>query len=488
MNRFFILTLLFSAYASTQAAELEMQLDRKSVPLGLPVEITIRSLTPDIQLSELDVSAWEKDFIVRDRHSSSYVTSQSSGDTGGIRREELRLRLYAKRSGDFYLEALRLGKHHTPQIQLNVVDTDPSGLQLRIISPPGKTHSLVRQQIPISIQVLTNRNINVSAENWSHENTYITSQPVIRTRDPHDSLSYKHTFNWKLMALKPGRLSLTLPYLSAGGRRLFTTGELEIDVGGLPAYLPTYIPVGQVSLIDSSVSTRQWKDQPSTWRVQLNAAGLSEEGLQNIIRPQLRNMHFIRFYPPQIRSISEKIVLEVPFAPLSPGEYSLPSLTIPFINPDTEKLEQLEVTGKTIDVIHPFWHRFRTGALFLAIAVASLAILYWLYANTRCQLAWRQWRKLLLNCDHAADFLRQLISPPRWTGLPRAITVGRWLRALTGSQSLLRLEREPLANNLHLLEALVYANRAGSQDFRSLKLTLVARLPQRKICWHRLSD
>lgn len=448
----------------------EMSLDKTSVVFGLPVTITLRVKNQDEKLPDVDFTKLKTDFIVRNVETSRYSTMVAGHR---VTTHEARFRLYARHPGTFRLPSIQWGTQRTQAATITVLPQDVAGPKIMLSASTDNANPRVRQPINIEIRLVSDRNLSAEPEVLHSPDFFIRTLPTQRQREERDAeFHYVTRFTWSIMPLKPGLQELKLPLLALGGRRLLPSGVISLNVTPLANFIPTYVPVGAVSLETETLVTAGWLKEPLTWQIRVYGEGVSGEAIARLMSDALRHTESIRFYPAEYVikenssgvTLPRSLLVSVPFVPLQTGELRLPELNIPYVDPNTGRLNQASIPSTAIKIRSPL----HVGLLIGGIVLVALLLLLWVTRQARIYLQLRRQLRTTLKAVEAADtpdaLARGLLN---WTGTvwqQKYQTLTRWLNVFE------KESRRPEIDCLvEKLERWRWQQPGSKQEFEDLK-------------------
>lgn len=371
-----LLGLSLTALAAPKARGAAYALDRDTLALGEPLQlrITRAASASGLPLDRLDLSALQRDFELLER-----TLGRDNAQ------ETLTLTLYARRTGRYTLPTLGLSGR-APRVSVTEGSASVPRVQWKLsLDPP---EPLLRQPTSFTLEacddgtLLWQRPQLPAAEGLLLRP--LNETEIITTRDGQRCTA--HRWHWALLPTAAGALRLPLPVLEAGkfGRRLrFAPPALEFSARPLPAWLPAEAAVGQPEFVAEPLPAQAVLEQPLAWHLRVSGA-YSAPALQNLLALQLRQTDErlgLNSYAPQVEpqatltpAPQHRVTLFV--LPRGRGTFELPTLQLPWYDPQTGTLQQSRIKEATIDVIDPLRQRWlRAGVAVLALGLVLLLVL-----------------------------------------------------------------------------------------------------------------
>jgi hypothetical protein len=207
-----------------------------------------------------------------------------------------------------------------------------------------------------------------------------------------------HRWHWAVVPTQAGPLQLPLPMLEAGkfGRQLrFPAPVAAFTVAAVPTWLPLNVAIGQPRVAAEKLPATWPVQRPLAWRFEV-VGGYSEDGLKALLALQLQNQSGLNSYSPTLETLPgearnsplPRLRVTLYANAAETGPLVLPSLSLPWFDPTSGRLENLILAGGVVQIVNPAleslarWSTILLGAGLLAVLLA--------WAVRR--LAWR-WRK-----------------------------------------------------------------------------------------------
>ncbi len=366
-------------YAAKPKAIFQVTTSQNVYAIGHAIDIIFETRNIPQSLSTLDLDVLNKDFVVHDYNVDKF---EDLVDGALTRVENLVVRLYPRRTGKLKVPPFKLGRYRSKPIPLSIINDFNSAIKIRTTTVK-KTY-FQREPINIYVDVYYRRKKNISSVGVLKDENFIISD-VIKTeytiKDNNITIPVDR-FSWIITPLVDGLQSIELPMIKTGGRRMFPSGKLKLNVVSLPSTLPGLVPVSKQTIANNQVTNEKiWINKVYYWTFTLIGNGLNENTLDKILNTQLRSDSTIRYFPKtftqtRINNGSQfKIDVKIPFKLYNTGEFFLPILDIPYISSETGILEhsfsnEMSLTA-TSDLIENIKSLL---ALFLFLIIFTLPI------------------------------------------------------------------------------------------------------------------
>jgi len=377
----------WSGMVLAQSPRLEVIPDSRTTELGEPLGVTLRAAHSAGDLFALDLSALDRDFDWR-------WEQRSRGRRGAAQvraRQEIRLRLYPRRTGTLTLPALYLRDAGSEPLAIQVRAAERLGLALR--AGLERQTSFLREPVLAWLEIDTDHDQFELREPPRIQSRAVHVEALGRSRERSADGRYRLRYQWLLTPLYPGELALPLDWLALhdfqrqGVQLRYPAPVLRAQVQELPGYLPVDLPLAPVAV-------RQWlgdgprtRGEPLRWVLEVQGRDVSARALGRLLERELAHSPGLRLHAPVIRReggaglpAGERLLqVEVPVTPLSAGEQVLPGLRVPWFDTVTGRLAVAELPGlrfKVRDPVGEVLKGFLTGllALFL-VALMLLSVL-----------------------------------------------------------------------------------------------------------------
>ncbi|ACL71157.1 hypothetical protein Tgr7_0053 [Thioalkalivibrio sulfidiphilus HL-EbGr7] len=466
--------LLLWAPAGADTPRLQVLPETTRLELGEPLILRLRAEHSAGDLFALDLSALDRDFDWR-------WEQRSRGSRGPDRvwaRQELQLRLYARRSGELALPALALLDARSPPLTVQVQAPRRLGLALRA----GLEHDMpfLREPVLAWLEIDTDHDQFELREPPRILSRAVHVEALGRSRERLADGRYRLRYQWLLTPLYPGELALPLDWLAVhdfqrqGVQLRYLAPGLRAQVRELPAYLPVDLPLAPIRASQrleggDPQGAEPLRGEPLLWVLDVRGRGLSPRALERWLARELTAPEGLRLHAPVIRQLDgpdlspgERLLrVEVPVTPRAGGDHALPGLRLPWFDTGTGRLAVTELPALALTVRDPLRVLLWRSALALLGLALSLLMLWGLLAWL-CRLRVR--RALRAGIRQAADAPAMAAALRAVPGSPAAL--GRWLRTQRAGPALTRAVRA--------LEVACYG-QAGA-DREALRKDLLAAL------------
>ena len=381
-DRLFVLLLLvlpaFPGFSG--AAEITVHADRNPAVLQESLQLVFEA-TGAVD-DDPDFSPLEEDFEIL---STSASTSMRIANTRITRTKEWRLTLLPQKTGDLVIPAISFGKDKSPQASLTVVQAGtgaPGRVSPDIFMEVEAAPAPAYVQAEVVYRIKLYRAVATSNETLS-EPAPVQGSAIIEPLDAdrsYDTLVEGRRYGVfeRSYALYPqvsgkllippvrfqGQLSGTSPFsldpFGSGARTVVRQSEeVELQVGPVPAAYPGghWLPAVGVKI------TEQWSknplellpNEPVTRTLALTAQGLTASQLPEL--PELLPDGF-RQYPDQPELENGKTAEGITgvrqqksaIIPARPGDYTLPEISLPWWNTETQTLEYAVLPERRVRV------------------------------------------------------------------------------------------------------------------------------------------
>jgi len=217
--------------------------------------------------------------------------------------------------------------------------------------------------IAIDYQIKTNDAfISLGVENNGEQREQYS---ILKTRKEVLEMDEKWGYQYRLTILyrtsTAGKQSLSIPALiySEGGlsRYRIDFAAQQINVLGLPAYLPPDILRAAVDITTSVSPSSSWLNPLTTdylyyWVITTSGANLSSSLYNDIMRAVTTDEYF-EFMPAEViekthkqdRQISQQVQYRIPFTVKNNGRSRLPDVQLQYYNTTTQKLTAINAPG-----------------------------------------------------------------------------------------------------------------------------------------------
>lgn len=416
-----------------------------TVALGEPIAVTITTRAD--RLDNLDLAPLAKSFEIRD---------QSQGGDG--KEANLSLTLYPLRTGRIVLPDLGL-RMRAPII--TVTDQSETVPKVRFLVETTPLQFHVREPARLTIEACDDGSLIWQRPQLAtQEGLYLrplNQEQVEVERD--GGRCTAHRWHWSLQATAAGMSELPLPMLEAGkfGQRLrFPPPQVKLNALPIPGWLPAEAGIGRPEISAAAVPGQWAIERPLAWRFEVGG-GYSVETLSKLLRLQLANHPQFSDYPPAIEELASdsgvpRYAVSVYALFRERGMAQLPDLLLPWYDPASGRLQQVQIKGASIEIVDPGRQRLLAWGLGLAGLLIALLAGYLLWRL----FAWRLRRHRALaelkQVTELSALVRLLCTfSLRAKALPAA-TLGEWQQ---------RMQQETQMSGLTELIAAVQAAQYG---------------------------
>ena len=432
---------IWSLSLAAYAVSLDVSLDRYQSALGEPLTLGMRAR--EINLDVLDITSLNTDFEVAARS----VTRNGN-------EEILSLTLYPKRVGHLRIPSLRVDGLTTRALNVNVTDSSAQTPQVftRIFIEPAMP--FINEAARLAIEICDDGSLG-----WQRPMLTTQIGVYVRTLGEAHSNTVRggvrcsaHRYFWAAQATQAGELRLRIPPLTAtklGNPLRYPASTLNYSAKALPAWLPATVPPGKPDIHVTPLPSRWPLSRPLSWRFVVTG-NYSADNLRSLLEAQTRGQPELRAYPLLIEpstlasttSPLSQFAVTLFILPQATGDFHLPTLRLPWFNPQNNQLESLVLQSASVQIFDPLWRPLSLGLAGFAALTGGLCVLLITYRA----LHWRWLRHTRLNAIQKAQNAGQLVDAIRNFSLrlndPPAMTLNSWLRRLNASTRGVNLENE----------------------------------------------
>lgn len=372
MVRVALAVLLLALTGQSGAAQLRAKLDVRESRLGEPVVLHVEARGRNVSLEAAELPDLSADFEVFN------ITRSSSGD-----HSQLEATLYPLHTGLLQIPAIALAGASSKPLTLAVGEDPDLVLDAKFI--PDRIFERQASMLRVSIRDKADRQ-------WSPPAQLQVPGLLLRPfadRQYEEGTGPQHVnvreLRWEALGLKGDHYALKLPMLDAYqlGRRLrVPLPVVPLEVRALPAYLPVTVPVGKPGVSVEPLPKQARVGTALLWVSRIASPGFTPDAARALLRLPQGEHDGVRFYPASFRrEPSEQgtpaLRIEVPIVFTRAGTAHLPTLSLPYFDPTTQRMEALPLTAARIEVSDPFWRRLAGAATVVALLVATGFGLYW---------------------------------------------------------------------------------------------------------------
>lgn len=356
------------------AAEFRASVDRSQVRLHEPVLLTLSLSNSDTRLRaqgvdpNVDLTLLGDDFAVgRPEATTNYNIFRGQGRSTSA----LKVEIFPNRSGTLIIPAFSVDGLSTEPIQLQVLAPDatlPEAVFLRSGADVTGERLWAGQQLVVWLDLYH----RVELESASMGSNFETAPtriellphwklPQNSRRETIDGLDYEvERSAWAVFPSEAGPLSVALPDIwvttRAGEKLRLPHQELSFEVSPLPAELPADIIVGKPSLSAQPLPADFTQYELSDWTLTLKAP-VAVTTLPRQL-PGVELPEGLKLFADPARYHTEKGVdgimdaadYTLSIMPLAAGEFQLPTIRVPYFDPQRGAADFVELTGPRIQV------------------------------------------------------------------------------------------------------------------------------------------
>ncbi|VAW90760.1 hypothetical protein MNBD_GAMMA22-1765 [hydrothermal vent metagenome] len=468
----FILLILSieTSMAKKISAMFEITTSEHVYAIGHPVDVIFETRNHNQSLSSLNLDVLEKDFIVHDFNVDKF---EDFVDGKFIRVENLVARLYPKRTGNLKIPSFKLGRLKSKAIFLNIINDFNSAIQIRTTNVKKTYYQ--REPINIYVDVFYRQKKILSSIGELKNKDFITSESVKTeyTITRNGASIPVERFSWIITPLVEGKQILKLPMIKTGGRRMYPSGNLKLNILPLPSTLPNFVPVSAQLISNNQITNEKlWINKVYFWTFTIIGNGLNENILEKLLSKQLKTNFNIRYFPRTYKKertadgTQYKIDVKIPFKLYKTERYQLPVIDIPYIDIVTGLLEHtysrkisLNATSHLIENSKLIFSLILLLLIFIQPLSKIIKFTYIKYRYRKCYAAISQ----TTNPNKIKDILFQLT--PRFNN-QSIMTLAGWedLAATQNSNQQVTLNKIS-----KLLNSSIYGKQYSENDIVVLK-------------------
>jgi len=276
----------------------------------------------------------------------------------------------------------------------------------------------VREEILLTVEVVDDRSIiEQKTTPWTPPGVSVrplnASEARVQTADGVRILRRQH---WAIMPLYAGELKLQSPTIEARvtgqGRVSLTPAAMLLNVCPLNPLLPADVPVSALHIKRTHAPKAVPRGRPFNVNLSIEGTGLSTRGLRHWLEESLRSTGDLRIYPPDVRlndnsdpakPLMQQADIRLTFESQASGQLTLPSLILPYVNPQDGSIQHASLPAVEVHIEHPLWFAIRPWLPWGLSAVTLIVLLIgtWKFARPRWQAA--KQRRTRLRALRAAD-------------------------------------------------------------------------------------
>jgi len=369
------LTLFFicSLFAlSAWAAEFTANVDRNQLHVNEPLLFSLSLSNSDTRLraegvdANVDLSHLGKDFnLGRPEASSNYNIYLGQGRSSS----EVKIELFAKHSGKIIIPSFEIDGLKSNSIDITVLKKSATGTEeVFVRSGMNLESAWVGQQVVAWIDLyhrveLASASLgsNLETEPMQIELLPNWKMPQESRKEQHQDFEYEvERIAWSVFPNQAGPFTVQLPDIwvetKSGNKLRLPHQRLNLDVKALPAGLPADIIIGKPELTADPLPTDFKQFELSQWTVTLKAP----VGVTTLPRllPGIELAEGLKLYPDPARyhtqqnsnGIMDVADYSLSIMPLQSGEFELPTIRVPYFDPDTGQAALVELPSQTINV------------------------------------------------------------------------------------------------------------------------------------------
>ena len=481
--------LLLIATHAAMATTLTTRVDRSTLSLGesLQLEISARGDSTVPMLDALSLDVLNTDFYAVD------VSRNTRTERGDGRVETLTATLYPLRSGRLKIPELNILHARSPA--LAIIVQEPGAMMPRVVLrsgiEPNSPH--VRETVLLWLDVYDSGSLVWSAvEAPTAAGMHLRELAQVRRDARIDDETFKVVrHQWAAMALREGDHVVQFPLLRAnkfGARLRYAAAPLKFAAQVVPGYVPVVMPVSPAPELHAETLPHDIVvNRPVNWQFSVTGSGLSENGLAHILSTTLGTAAGMRFYPLIIEAEdatrSTKLVqtfhVTLPFQVLSSGDFELPEVSIPYFDPQTERLNTVVLAKQHFTAVSPL----RETAVWLGGVVLSIIVLAWPVRRALAALRRRHTRRCGLRRIARAEDIQGLktalleFDARGAERHPGSMTLRQWLRDASVTYEL----DTNLRGLVFQLERHYYVTNLTAKNFPEFKSTMLQNLKRLRL-------
>lgn len=370
---------------------LNAQLDRKSIALGEPLTLSLSGKAD--ALEQLNLDALKPEFEV-------FARTLSRNNAQGT----LQLTLYPMRSGKLVVPALGNGADRSRALSIQV-DTSSELLpknSIEFYTEPAAP--LVRQATRFTLQICDDGSLE-----WKRPTLPLSSQAQHRALGEEQieievdgTRCTAHRYHWAVLPTQADEVRFDLPMLEAskfGQRFRLPPPHVAFTAKPVPGWLPLNVPVGKPTVASDALPDESPIERPLAWRFTVDS-GYSIDGLKALLALQLQPHEQWKHYPPTVEALAPedrnspltRLAVTLYALPDATGPLAVPPLALPYLDPTSERLEQIALPTGQVHVYDPFWRKLGKAANAL-LGLISIAVAMELL---RREIEWRRARRKTL--------------------------------------------------------------------------------------------
>ena len=415
-----LLGLSLTMAGNAKAAQFSASVDRQQLNINEKVTLTLSLINSDLRLRaegidpNIDLSPLHRDFDVgKPETDFRYNIYQGQGRSNS----QLKVELFPRHPGKITIPAFTLNELSTQPIQLDVKkSTEAPEVFIR---QGGSKHTIWQgEQLVVYVDIYHRVKLKKAKKIGILE-----TDPTRIELIPHWTLPqgrYQSEYQgfrydvlrlaWALFPEDSGKFHVYLPKIEvtteAGHTLYFPHQKLDFAVQSLPAGLPRDIIIGHPEINYDLLPTHIEQNRLSSFTITIKAP-VAVSDLPNYL-PTLPKVAGLKIYPDRARrdsfksnsGIVDQATYTISVMPLEEGDFTLPTMAIPYFDPDEGEIGLFEVPEQKLIVAkrsisateeippqydsaprtappitapssYPWWQL--TAALFLLLWLATLA-------------------------------------------------------------------------------------------------------------------
>ena len=357
---------------SAWAAEFSASVDRRQLHVNEPLLFSLSLKNSDTRLraegvdANVDLSRLSKDFnLGRPEASSNYNIYLGKGRATS----EIKVELFPKHTGKLTIPSFEIDGLTSNSIAIEVLKNETGKADEVFVRSGINLKTAWAGQQVVAWLDLYHRVDLASASLGSNLETEPTQiellpnwkMPQESRHEQHQGFDYEiERIAWAVFPDQAGTFTVQLPDIwiatKTGNKRRLPHQRLSIEVKALPAGLPANIIIGKPELTAEPLPTEFKQYELTPWTLTLKAP-IAVTTLPRLL-PGIQLPDGLKLYPDPARyhtqqssnGIVDAADYTLSIMPLHAGEFKLPSIRVPYFDPDTGKAALVELPGKKINV------------------------------------------------------------------------------------------------------------------------------------------
>ncbi len=357
---------------SALAAEFSSSVDRTQLQLNEPLLFTLTLTNSDIRLraegvnANVDLTLLSDNFTLgRPEASNNYNIYLGQGRATS----EIKVELFPKRTGQLTIPAFSIDGLSTAPIMIEVLSIETTiSEEVFVRSGSNIKSAWVGQQIVAYIDLYHRVELESASLGSNFETEPVQIELLSNWKMPQDSrkeiaqgLEYEvERIAWAVFPNQAGDFTVQLPDIwvttKAGNKLRLPHQRIDFQINALPAELPGDIIIGKPELSAAPLPSSFTQHELSPWTLTLKAP----VGVTALPRhlPGIELPEGLKLYPDPARYRSEQSsagIMDVAdytlsIMPLRAGEFKLPSIRIPYFDPNKGEAALVELASQSINV------------------------------------------------------------------------------------------------------------------------------------------